>query len=143
MFPEVDYRPFILILGFVAIIFAAYFTTRLIGMKGRQLNHSKFMKVVDRIMVGNDKWVCIIQVGGLYYLIGVTNHNIDFLGQIDEKNIVPIAFDNPSQFSSLLNKYFNKRKGEKNKTSIDMDDKGWEKQLDKIKRNDNGMGHNE
>ena len=107
------YQAITLIIGFIAVILAAYFTTRLIGTKVKHFNHGKYIKVLDKVMLGNDKLVCIVQVGSLCYLLGVTNHRIDLLGQIEEKDIIPLTFEDKPSFNSFITKYMTKNNNSK------------------------------
>lgn len=97
------------IVGFVGIIFAAYFTTRLIGNRTLRLGSGKYLKLVDRITLGNEKTVCLIQVGRLYFLIAMTGHNVELLGQIEESELIPLVIHKETSFESLLGFYFRKR----------------------------------
>ena len=46
---------------------------------------SKYLKVIDRIMIGNDKSICLVQVGNHFYMVGITNHHIECLAKLDDR----------------------------------------------------------
>jgi flagellar protein FliO/FliZ len=66
----------------IAILVAAYFTTKYISGKGAHLK-SRNIRMVDRMMIGKDKHIVLIEVGDKNLLIGVTNQAINVLGDID------------------------------------------------------------
>lgn len=103
----------LLLVAFIAILVAAYFVTRFLGFKTLQAGTSKYMKIVDRIFIGNDKSICLVQVGNHFYLIGITNHHIECIAELDKKDLVPFQ-QKQVTFSGLLNKYM-KNHGDVNK----------------------------
>ncbi len=66
----------------VAILIAAYLTTKFISKKGAR-GVSRNIRMVDRMTVGRDKHIMLIEVGGKNLLVGVTNQAINVLGDID------------------------------------------------------------
>lgn len=66
----------------IAILVAAYLTTKYIAGKGVQMK-SRNIRMIDRMMMGKDKQVVLIEVGDRNLLIGVTNQAISVLGDID------------------------------------------------------------
>lgn len=44
----------------------------------------KNIKVVERVAIGQDKYLVICKVCGSYYLIGVSNQSIKILAQLSE-----------------------------------------------------------
>ena len=70
----------------VAIIVAAYFATKYLSGKGRSVK-SRQMRILDRMMLGKDKHIVLLEVGGKNLLIGVTNQQINVLGDIDGETL--------------------------------------------------------
>jgi len=48
------------------------------------------MKMIDRIMVGNDKWISLVQVGDRVYIIGITGQRIEQIGEMDISQLAPL-----------------------------------------------------
>jgi|AGTN01.2.fsa_nt_gi flagellar biosynthetic protein FliO len=70
----------------IAILAGAYFTTKFIAGKGNRVK-SRNIRMIDRMMVGKDKQIVLIEVGDKNLLIGVTNQAINVLGDIDGETL--------------------------------------------------------
>ena len=69
----------VMLLALVAIIFAAYYVTRLISGRAVRMMRSQKMHIVDRLAIAHDKQILILRVGGEAHMIGVTNSQISEL----------------------------------------------------------------
>lgn len=94
----------LLVVGFIAVIVAAYLVTRFLGYRTVQATSSRYMKVVDRIFIGSDKSICLVQVGNQFYLVGITNHHIGCIAELEEKDLIPLQ-QKQVTFGGLLNRY--------------------------------------
>lgn len=63
----------------LAIIFAAYYVTKLIAGKAVGMMRSKKMRVVDTLALSRDKQIVIVQVGEQAHLLGVSASGINEL----------------------------------------------------------------
>jgi len=118
-----------LFLNFVKLIFilalivgAAWSIIRLFGNKTRDRLQGTWIQVVDEIMLGQNRGIVLCEVGEKVYAIGVTDHNITVLFEIDnpklleeisKSNIAVVdteAAFNWSQLKEALNKLFKTRK---------------------------------
>ena len=66
----------VMVLVLVAIIFAAYYVTRLISGRAIRMLRSQKMDIVDRMALAHDKQIMILRVGDEAHLIGVTGSQI-------------------------------------------------------------------
>ena len=98
----------LLILGFAAVLFAAYLVTRLLGNKMSYPNAARHIKIIDRVLLGNDKSICMIRVGNRFFVVGITNHHIDPICELSETDLMPLSVDESSSFNSLFDMYINK-----------------------------------
>lgn len=74
---------FVIILLFVAVkMFAKYVKNGTVGMR-----ESKFMRIVDTIAVGQDRYIMIVEINNSYYLIGSTASEISILSELDGSDI--------------------------------------------------------
>ena len=118
-----------LFLNFVKLIFilalivgAAWSIIRLVGNKTKGKLQGTWIQVVDEIMLGQNRGIVLCEVGEKVYAIGVTDHNITVLFEIDnpklleeisKSNIAVVdteAAFNWSQLKEALNKLFKTRK---------------------------------
>ena len=97
-----------LLLGFFAVLFIAYLATKFLGPKMSHMGASKHIRIIDSVFLGNDKSVCIIQVGERFFLIGVTNHHIGDISEIQEAELVPLTVQKNNAFNSLFEVYIRK-----------------------------------
>jgi len=61
-------------------------TTRFLAQKGRRLS-SRHIRMRDSMMIGRDKHIAIVEVGGKTLLVGVTNQSISVLAEIDANEL--------------------------------------------------------
>ena len=118
-----------LFLNFVKLIFilalivgAAWSIIRLFGNKTKGKLQGTWIQVVDEIMLGQNRGIVLCEVGEKVYAVGVTDHNITvlfeinnpkLLEEISKSNIAVVdteAAFNWSQLKEALNKLFKTRK---------------------------------
>jgi len=105
-----------ILIAFVIILALAYLAARFTGAKLAGYTTGRYIKVIDRIFLGRDKWVCLIQVGNQYYLVGITGQNMEFLGQVSQQDLIPLHSEEESgSFARLLGNYLKKLKDEANR----------------------------
>lgn len=110
------FRAIGILISFIVVLVLAYLVTRLMGAKFAGYTTGKYIRVIDRIFLGRDKWVCIIQVGSQYYIVGITGQNMKLLGQISQEGLIPVQPEGESgSFAGLLGNCLRKFKGEANK----------------------------
>ncbi len=67
----------------VAVIAATYYLSRwYAGKMGRSVS-GRHVKVVDRVILGPGSAVCILEAGGKYYLVGVSDKNIQLICELE------------------------------------------------------------
>lgn len=109
---------------FLIIIGIAYLTTKFLGGKGRNLLDKKNLKIIEKISLGLDKSLFLINLENQYYVITVTKNNIQLIDKLnkDNVNIVETHYlkdTGNSLFKDYLDKFKNKSSKEitKNETS--------------------------
>lgn len=71
-----------LIIAIGAILLLSYVFSKYIGHKVVGYSNSVNIKVIDRIAIGQDKSLAIVEVGKKYYLIGISSSNISMLNEV-------------------------------------------------------------
>jgi flagellar protein FliO/FliZ len=71
----------------VAVLVGAYLTTKFLSGKTKKMQKGRFISLTERLPLGKDKNIALIEVAGQNYLIGITNQSINILGQIDGENL--------------------------------------------------------
>lgn len=87
----------------VMILVLCYFTTRRLG-KLQMGGGGRYIRTLDRIAVGQDKAVVLIQTGEKYLLLGVANSQISVLSELEESQITELEMyrEKPGDFRNIL-----------------------------------------
>ncbi|MDR1700259.1 MAG: flagellar biosynthetic protein FliO [Lachnoclostridium sp.] len=95
-----------IIVIFLMILAATYYTTRFIGKSGMVQMQSKNIKVFETFKIAPNKYIQIIKLGDKYYAIGVSKENISFLAELSQEqlSIEEEAADKPVAFKELFEK---------------------------------------
>ncbi len=72
---------------FVLVLVATYYTTKWIGKSGVVPTHTKNIKVIESFRIAPNKYIQIVQLGNKYYSIGVSKDNITFLTSLEEEQL--------------------------------------------------------
>ncbi len=92
------------IIVMVAVLLAAYFTTKYLSGKARRIVKSRHIVVLDRMGIAKDKMLMLVRVGDKSMLIGVTNQSINSLGEVDVGEAAE-AEDEPPNTKGSLSKF--------------------------------------
>ena len=102
----------LLIFVLLLVIFAAYFTTRYLSVKGGNLMKGKYMLVKDRVVLAKDKQILLLQVGTKHIVVGVTPQAMQHLGTVEDGELQPLTQDPPTDgmqsFKEVLAKIYKK-----------------------------------
>ncbi len=90
----------------VGVLLAAYYTTKFISGKTNRMLKSKYIQIQDRMSIGKDKALLVAKVGDKYLLLGVTNQNINSLGEVNPEDLSDIMSENkPQSGQSAMGKF--------------------------------------
>lgn len=70
----------------------------------------KYMKTVDRMMLSNDKWIELIDVGGKIVFLGVTASNITKLDTFEMEELNELEPVRQSSFQDILDRHKDRKK---------------------------------
>ena len=76
-----------LIIAIAVILFLSYVFSKYIGRGVMGYSSSSNIKVVDRIILGQDKSLAIVKVGNKYYLIGISSAGINMLNEVSPDDL--------------------------------------------------------
>lgn len=136
---------FLFLLGFGAILFLTYVTTRLIAGKSNKAMKSKHIQVVETVSLGLDKRIHLVKAGSRYILIASTAKSIEFLSDVDigdkeaetgESPLEPNVFNFRELFDKYVGAYRNKeisRKGKNDLPDESPDARSFRKNLGKLR----------
>lgn len=115
MFGDGIIASFVTLLIVIGVLWLSYVGTRLVsgGMKRNQKTSK--MKVIDRIGVGQNQSLLLVQIGDKFFFVGTTPNSITLLSELPETMLEDLLSDRRDEkqefeeFSHILDK-FKKRK---------------------------------
>lgn len=103
----------------VGVIYLSYVFSKYVALGASKMSGTKYMRVVDRMLLGQDKMMMIVQIGESYYLAGVTSQNVQIIKELSEDELVemeasgpPMGFQQMMSFKSTLQKHLGKNNKE-------------------------------
>lgn len=85
---------YLLLISVLLLVFlAAYLTTKFIATRGRGTGRGRFIQIKESLLVGREKSVLLLEAGNKYYLVGVTNQNMQLLGTLEKDELVDMQGD--------------------------------------------------
>ena len=74
---------------FAVVIVMAYFAARFIGGRFNAARMSTSGgRVLENLPLGPNRSVCTVEIAGRVFLLGVTDHNINLLSEITDKDLI-------------------------------------------------------
>jgi flagellar biogenesis protein FliO len=78
------------LLAVAAVIYLSYVFSKYVAVGANKLSGAKYMRVVDRMMMGQDKMMMIVQIGGDYYLTSVTSQSVQILKELSGEDLIEL-----------------------------------------------------
>jgi len=72
------------VLGIIFVLFLTYYGTKWLSVKATNISKSKYMNVIDKIVLGQNKFLAIVEISNKYYLLSITDNNINIIKELDE-----------------------------------------------------------
>lgn len=95
------------ILGIIFVLFLTYFSTKWLSVKATSITNSKYMNIVDKIVLGQNKYLAIVEISNKYYLISITDNNINIIKDLDELELkVSTNTGENIEFNKIFSKFF-------------------------------------
>ncbi len=86
-----------------------YYSTRWLSTKTNLTLRSKYISIVDRIMLGQSNFLAIAEIDGKFYLLGITEKSINILKELDDfKPAEGEPSERQADFSKMLDKFLKK-----------------------------------
>lgn len=94
------------------IIYLSYICSKYLGKGLAKTGSSQYMRLVDQMAVGQNRVLEIVQVGGRYLLLGVSQDKIETLAELSEEDLLPLGGEEGEpamDFGRLLSKLGRKK----------------------------------
>ncbi len=94
----------------VLIIYLSYVCSKYVGRGMNRNGNSHYMRMIDRLAVGQDRSLAVVQVGEKYLLVGVTPEQVNLLKELSEEDLISFNSDvgngavKTSEFKELMSK---------------------------------------
>ncbi len=88
-----------------AVFFFSYYTSRFIGKRAKNTQKGKYMQVVDKLALGMDKSIALVQVGRGHMLVGMSRNNIELLWASRDAEMPEIPQDAQNKGDSFLARF--------------------------------------
>ncbi len=83
------------------IIYLSYVCSKYLGKGLVKGGSSKYMSIVDQLVVGQNRTLTIVRVSGRYLLLGITQEQIQVLTDLKEEELFPLG--NEAEGEPVLN----------------------------------------
>ena len=77
-----------------AVLYLSYLFSRYLAVGTAKINKSKYIKIVDRAVLGQDKMLLIVRIGEKNYLISSSAQSIQILTELDHLQAELSRMDN-------------------------------------------------
>lgn len=95
--------------GIILVLFLTYYGTRWISTKTNIASGSKYMNIVDRIVIGQNKYLVIAEITNKYYLLSITEKDVNIIKELDDFQLKHEEEKlEVMDFSSIINKLIKK-----------------------------------
>ncbi|MEG0214739.1 MAG: flagellar biosynthetic protein FliO [Hungatella sp.] len=98
----------IVLILFVLILYASYICSKKVAKISQRTNNSKYMKLVDRLMLGQDRCLAIVSIGEKYYAVGITAAGINLMTELESDDLIELeppgnSFPENLNFKDIMN----------------------------------------
>lgn len=101
---------FSLLFSFAIVLVLAYFTSRFLGRRSLAGMSSSTGRVLSSFALGQNKNLVVVELANRYLVLGVTEHNVNFLCELqDEDAIAGLLEEKSNDFMSPVGQAFEKQ----------------------------------
>ncbi len=103
---------FVTFLMAAVIIYLSYVCSKYMGKGLVRTSSSQYMRMLDQMIVGQNRTLAVIQAGDRYLLLGIGPERIDMLLELSEEELIPIGGEGGEQtvdFGRLLSRIGRKK----------------------------------
>ncbi len=81
----------------ILVIVAAYYTTRVVSTNAQRINKGKCLHIIDRVILGKDKQILLLEAGDTVFLLGISVQNMTSLGSLPKAQFEQFLSEEPAQ----------------------------------------------
>jgi len=95
-------------------MYMSYLFTKFVGNRSSVMNKAQYMKVIDRLAIGQDRCLMIVEVQNAHYLVSATTKEIRILKELDGFEVVitqpPAPMSFTESFKTVLGNVMQRKK---------------------------------
>ncbi len=73
------------------IIYLSYLASKYLGRGITKGSSSRYMRLIDQIALGQERYIAIVQVSGKYLLVGITAGQVNILSELEDEELFPLT----------------------------------------------------
>lgn len=74
----------LILLAIALVMYLSYIFTKFVSRRSNRTNAAEYMRVIDRLVVGQDRFIMIVVIEEKYYLVSATAQEIRILKELDD-----------------------------------------------------------
>lgn len=108
---ESMFRVFVTFFWIVLVLLLAYFGTKWYAKKAQISSQGKNIKVIERVVLAQDKFLVLAEINDRVLLLGVTNKEINVIDTFDPLDLTsPVNSQTPIDFKAVFEKVMKSEK---------------------------------
>ncbi len=90
--------------GVLLIILLAYWGTKWLAKRYNRLGHGRYMRVIERVALGQDRFLLLVELAGKIYFLGIGPKSVETLHILTEDEVtkLPPQRESDGEFSHIL-----------------------------------------
>lgn len=72
------------LIGIIFVLFLTYYCTKWLSEKANSIQKSKYINIIDKAVLGQNKYLAIAEISNKYYLLSVSDQGINILKELNE-----------------------------------------------------------
>lgn len=72
------------VIAIAIVLYLTYYFSKFMGRKMGDISNKGNIKIVERVALGQDKGLAVTEIGGKYYLLGISNNGISLLMEMED-----------------------------------------------------------
>ena len=102
---------FLALFAVAAVVYLSYLFSRYIASSAPKPVGSRYMKVIDRIILGQDRMLLIVMIGESFYLISSGPQSMTLLKELPPHEVEVLLQEDPMQDANLFKSFQDTLKG--------------------------------
>lgn len=78
------------------IIYLSYLASKYLSRGMTKSSSSRYMRLIDQMTLGQERYIAIVQVSGKYLLVGITAGQVNILSELKDEELFPLAPEDES-----------------------------------------------